>query len=385
MSPLNLVVACTFGLESLVAEELRELGYDDLSVENGRVCFTGDMHDIATCNLWLRTADRVGIIMGEFEAHTFDELFDGTAAIAWEDLMPRDAFMHVNGRSQKSQLTSVPACQSIVKKAVVSAMQRRYRNQTLPETGAHYRIEISLLKDKATLTLDTTGPSLHKRGYREEAGDAPLKETMAAALVMLSRWDPSRVLADPCCGSGTILIEAATLACRMAPGRKRKFSAEGWEWIPREIWSTARIQARQQVQPQEFRLLGSDIDGRVLAKARENAANAGVEELISFQVLPADQFRSRKRYGCLITNPPYGERLGELETAETLYRELGVVYHELPDWSAYILSPHRELEKLMDCRADKKRKLFNGRIECHYNMFFGPRPPREFRSESESE
>lgn len=372
----RLVAACAFGLEFLVKQELLDLGLEVERVSDGRVFFNGDAEAIVQTNLWLRTADRVGIELAAFEARSFDELFDQTAALPWEEWLPRNAFIHVTARSQKSKLYSLRDCQKIAKKAIIEALRRRYQQQTFPEDGPRFPIDVAILNDRVSLILDTTGPSLHKRGYRSDAGEAPLKETLAAALVLLSRWDPSRVLADPLCGSGTILIEAALIATGRAPGLRREFQAQAWPWMPKELWFRNRQQARQLIAPADFRLLGSDTDARVLAKARDNAQNAGVAELISFQTLPASQFRSRKRYGVWISNPPYGARLSERQELNRLYEELRQVWAELPDWSYFLLSPDAELESRLGRIASKRRKLFNGQIACQYFQFFGPRPPR---------
>lgn len=274
----TLIATSTFGLESVVAKELKELGYDDLKIENGKVTFEGDERDIVTCNMWLRTADRILIRMAEFKAETFEELFQGTLAVDWGNIMPINAFMHVEGKSIKSTLFSVPDCQSIVKKAIVEAMKRKYKTEWFSEDGPRYRVEIGLLKDIATLTLDTSGTGLHKRGYRENAGGAPIKETLAAALVLLSKWEPSRLLADPMCGSGTIAIEAALIGKNIAPGLNRSFVSEQWDIIPKSIWEETRTYAKNVINDKEFKILASDIDGRVFRTARENAKKAGVEE-----------------------------------------------------------------------------------------------------------
>lgn len=372
---LHLIAACAFGLEFLVKQELLDLGFDVDKVSDGRVHFTGDIEAVVQTNLWLRTADRIGIELASFEARSFDELFDQTQALPWEDWLPRDAFMHITARSNKSKLYSLRDIQKIAKKAVIEAMRRRYKQQTFGEDGARFPIDVAILNDRVSLILDTTGPSLHKRGYRSDAGEAPLKETLAAALVMLSRWDPSRTLADPLCGSGTILIEAALQATHRAPGLRREFQAQAWPWMPKELWFKNRQQAKSLIQPADFRLLGSDIDARVLAKARENAQNAGVADLVSFQALPVSQFRSRKRYGVWISNPPYGLRLSERKELNVLYEEIKDAWSELNDWSYFLLSPDTELEQRLGRPASKRRKLFNGQIACQYFQFFGPRPP----------
>lgn len=373
----TLIATSTFGLESIVAQELKDLGYEDLKVENSKVTFQGDERDIATCNMWLRTADRILIKMAEFKAESFEELFQGTLEVDWGEFIPEDGKMHVIGKSVKSQLFSVSDCQSIVKKAVVESMKRKYNKDWFSEDGPTYKIEVGILKDIVTLTIDTSGAGLHKRGYRELAGEAPMKETLAAALVLLSRWNPSRVLADPFCGSGTIAIEAALIGKNIAPGLKRSFISEEWPQIPKSIWEDTRNHANRSINKEDFRILASDIDGNVLRTAKENARMAGVEEYIAFQKLPVQEFSSKKKYGCIICNPPYGERIGEAKQVENLYKDMGSVFSKLDSWSVFVITSHDEFQKLYGKRADKNRKLYNGRILCYYYQYFGPLPPRK--------
>lgn len=367
----TLIATATFGLESVVAKELKELGYDNLKIENGKVTFEGDEMDIVTCNLWLRTADRVLIKMAEFKAETFEELFQGTKELDWGSLMPQDAYMHVTGKSVKSKLHSVPDCQSIVKKAVVEAMKRKYNLESFTEYGAEYKIEVGILKDIVTLTVDTSGEGLHKRGYRENSGGAPIKETLAAALVLLSNWDTSRVLADPMCGSGTIAIEAALIAKNIAPGLKRRFVSEDWDVIPKELWADLRKHARNSINDKEFKILASDIDGWVIKTAMKNAKKAGVSDYIAFQKLPMQSFSSQKKCGVIISNPPYGERLGEVQEVEKLYKDMGEVFSKLQDWSYFIITAHEGFEKHFGRKSDKNRKLYNGRLKCYYYQYLG--------------
>ncbi|NLN06881.1 MAG: class I SAM-dependent RNA methyltransferase [Firmicutes bacterium] len=377
MAKIELIATAAFGLEAVVAAELKELGYKDQLVENGRVTFYGDEAAICRTNLWLRSADRVLVKMGEFEAVTFDELFEGTKALPWSEWLPRDAAFPVTGKTVKSKLFSVPDCQAIVKKAVVEKMKQAYRQSWFPESGACFKIEVAILKDRATLTLDTSGAGLHKRGYRELTAAAPLRETLAAALVRLSKWPPERVLADPFCGSGTIPIEAAMLALNIAPGGKRSFSAENWPRIPERLWRLARQEAEDLAcRERKVRILGTDIDEKVLRLARHHARKAGLENMIHFQRMPFSAFRFRYKYGYLLCNPPYGERLGEVREAENIYRELGrLLLEHLPTWSCFVLTSHKGFERLFGRPATKKRKLYNGRIECHYYQYFGPEPP----------
>ena len=372
----TLIATSTFGLESVVADELKALGYEDLTIENGKVTFKGDEWDIATCNIWLRTADRVLIKVKEFKAESFEELFQGTKAVEWSDIIPEDGFMHIVGKSIKSKLHSVPDCQSIVKKAVVESMKRKYDIEQFKEDGATYKIEVALLKDVVTLTIDTTGPGLHKRGYRTEAGEAPLKETLAAAMVLLSKGNPERIFADPMCGSGTILIAAAMKGRNMAPGINRNFVAEDWAIIDKSIWEDARKFAQSKINDKDFRVLGSDIDGRLLKIARDNIERAGVDDCVVVQTLDMREFSSNKKYGCIVTNPPYGERIGQAKEVENLYKEMGKVFSKLELWSVFVLTSHLDFQKLYGTKATKNRKLYNGKIQAYFYQYFGPLPPR---------
>ena len=379
MPRYDLIATSTFGLESVVAEELKLLGYTDLTVENGKVSFTGDARAIAHCNVWLRTADRLLIRMADFVATDFGQLFDRTLEIPWEELIPENGRMHVVGKSVRSTLFSVPDCQSIVKKAVVEAMKKKYHRGWFDESGPVYKIEVALLKDNVTLTVDTTGAGLHKRGYRKEAGEAPIKETLAAALVLLSRWNASRILADPFCGSGTIPVEAALIGKNIAPGVNREFAAEAWAQIPLRVWAEVRNEARRHVSDAPVSILASDADGAMLNIARRNARNAGVAECITFHELSMEKFSSEKKFGCLVCNPPYGERTGEEKQVEGLYTSLGQLYTRLDGWSMFILSAHPYFERFFGRRADKKRKLYNGKIQCYFYQYFGPLPSRQAR------
>lgn len=373
MGYLPLIATAAFGLEGVVARELKDLGYESQEVENGRVLFAADLAAIPRLNLWLRTADRLQLLVGEFTAGSFDELFEKTKALAWENWIPLDGEFPVTGKSVKSKLYSVPDCQAIVKKAVVERLKQKHRVQWFQETGPRYPIQVSLLKDRAALTIDTSGPGLHKRGYRSRGGPAPLKETLAAALVLLSHWRPQRLLLDPFCGSGTILIEAAMIGDNIAPGLTRSFAAENWPQLS-ALWRVARREASAAIEDNPLKLQGSDIDDGAVALARANADNAGVGDKIHFQRRELAQVSSAVKYGCLITNPPYGERL-EAATAQ-LYREMGQVFAPWDTWSIYILTNQRDFEKHFGREAAKKRKLYNGRIECNYYQYIGPPPPR---------
>ena len=377
MSHLELLATATFGLESLVADELRKLGYADTHVENGKVTFSGDELAICRTNLWLRTAARVRVKVGEFTATTFDELFKKTKALPWARFLPQNCEFPVEGRSVQSTLFSVSDCQAIVKKAVVESLKREYKLEWFPEDGPLMKIEVALLKDVATLTIDTTGPGLHQRGYRALATGAPLKETLAAALVMLARYYPDIALIDPFCGSGTIPIEAALMAHNMAPGRQRTFASETWPWISPPLWKKAREEAEDLIKPAKpDYLVGTDIDEGALKIARHNAEVAGVTDSIHFQRLAVKELTTSKKYGKLVTNPPYGERFGEEDEVNQLYRELAEIKKNLDTWSFYVLTSYPHLEKVFGGKATKRRKLYNGNIETQYYQYFGPRPPR---------
>ncbi|HJV46455.1 MAG TPA: class I SAM-dependent RNA methyltransferase [Bacillota bacterium] len=373
---VELIATSTFGLESVVAEEVKELGFKDVVVENGKVTFCGDLSAIPKANLWLRTADRVRIKIGEFEAKSFEELFEKVKALPWSDWLPVDAQFPVEGKSVKSTLFSISDCQAITKKAIVEHMKQKYKKEWFDETGPLFKIEVALLKDIATLTIDSSGVALHKRGYRTLIGGAPLKETMAAALIRLSRWKPDTVLVDPLCGSGTIPIEAALIGQNIAPGMNREFASEEWPIIGRDLWREARKETHDLARyDQPLEIIGTDIDDEVLKIARVNAEEAMVGDYIHFQRHSVRELRSRKKYGKIICNPPYGERLGEEKEVEQLYREMGHVFQALDTWSYYVITSNENFEQLFGKRASKKRKLFNGNIKVDYYQFFGPRPP----------
>ncbi|HVJ48833.1 class I SAM-dependent RNA methyltransferase [Desulfitobacterium sp.] len=380
MSKLKLIATSAFGLESIVARELSNLGYTETKVENGKVNFTADESGICRTNLWLRSSERVLLKMGEFNATTFEELFQQTKDLPWEQWLPIDAEFPVEGKSIKSKLFSVSDCQAIVKKAIVERLKEVYGISWFQETGARYKVEVALLKDVATLTIDTSGPGLHKRGYRKLAGIAPLKETLAAAMIQLSYWKADRALIDPFCGTGTIPIEAAMIAQNRAPGLNREFISEKWGNIEEQLWQQAREEARELWHPDlDLHIYGSDIDPQALQLARVHAEEAGLKDNVFFQKLPVAEVRSRFQYGHLITNPPYGERLGELEEVKTLYQDLGQIFKALPTWSLHVITSLKKPEDLIRRPWDKSRKLYNGRIECHYFQFFGPKPPRKPR------
>ncbi|NSW90633.1 MAG: class I SAM-dependent RNA methyltransferase [Firmicutes bacterium] len=377
MAKLNLIATAAFGVEAVVARELKKLGYTEQTVENGRITFAGDYEAICRSNIWLRSADRVLVKVGEFKALTFDELFEGTKALPWEEWIPEDGEFPVEGKSISSKLASVPDCQAIVKKAVVERLKKRYKRTWFEETGQKYKIEVALLKDTATLTIDTSGAGLHKRGYRKLVGEAPLKETLACAMLLISRWRGDRVLIDPFCGSGTIPIEAAMIAKNIAPGLKREFAAENWPVIPKNLWENTRTEAMDLVKREQvIRIQGTDIDEKAISLARYHAKEAGVDEFIHLQCMPVSRISSRYKYGFIICNPPYGERSGEIKSVEKLYSQIGQIFNKFDTWSFYILTSHPEFEKFFGRKADKKRKLYNGRIMCNYYQFFGPPLPK---------
>lgn len=382
----NLIATAAAGIEALVGKELRNLGID-CQVENGRARFKGNLETIATANLWLRTADRVKIIVGEFDAFTFDELFEKAKAIAWEDYLPMDAEFPVAGRSIKSKLYSVPDCQSITKKAIVERLREVYHRPArvpLPETGALFQLEVALLKDHVVLTLDTTGPSLFKRGYRLEKGGAPLKENMAAALVMLTNWRKDRPFYDPVCGSGTLCIEAALIGHNIAPGFNRDFACEAWDWFDAAVFDKVRSAADEAADYDiELDIAGSDINGRMIEIAQANAEEIGLGDSIQFKQQAVKDFKTEKDYGVIVANPPYGERLGEEEQVRVLYREMGEVFRPLKTWSKYILTSDLAFEEFYGAKATKKRKLYNGAIRTDLFQYWGERPPRKPRNDAE--
>ncbi len=386
MSQYQLIATCAFGLESVVKRELKNLGIDAKGLQPGWVGFTGDESTIALTNLNLRSADRVLIEVAHFEAKDFDQLFETTKYLRWADFVPVDGKFPVKGRSIKSQLSSVPACQRSVKRAIAESLQSSHGTNTLPESGALYQIEIALRDDLARLTIDTTGPSLHKRGYRTLVGEAPLKETLAAALVLLSVWKPSRPLIDPFCGSGTIPIEAAMIAKKIPPGLYRKFSAESWQDFPGKIWSDYRKQFREVVEENRNSeiepIIGNDIDPEAISLARYHANRVGLKSEIHFQQAAFEDLRSKKEYGCVITNPPYGERLKESDLTK-FYKSLPQTLQRLPTWSHFILTGMPRFEAVIQQSATRRRKLYNGRIECMYYQYLGPRPDKRLSDKND--
>lgn len=386
---LELIATATFGLEAVVRREIEKLGYTILRTEDGKVTYSGDERAIVRSNLWLRTADRVYLRIAEFDAETFEDLFQQVKAIPWEQWIPMDGAFPVVGTSVKSALHSVPACQSIIKKAVVSRMSEFYCVPEFEETGAVYRIRFSILKNHVTIMLDTSGAGLHKRGYRVREVAAPMKETLAAALVQLSYWkegvlrnpdyrhDPPRMLVDTCCGSGTILIEAAMMARNIAPGLNRKFASDTWDWIPADLWKKERGKAYRSVNyDDELLIKGFDIDPRAIDAARANAEEAGVGDDIRFSKMDMKKFRAEEERGIIITNPPYGERIGNEEKIQEIYAKFSDLLLTRPSWSLFLITTDKNLEKSLGRKADRRRKLYNGRLETQYYQFHSTKPTR---------
>lgn len=379
MKQIELIAPCHFGLEAVLKREIIDLGYEISKVEDGKVTFWGDADAIAYANIFLRTAERVLLKVGEFTAYTYEELFEKTNALPWEEYIPENGkFWVTKAASIKSKLFSPSDIQSIMKKAMVERLKTKYHLSWFEEDGASYPIRVSLMKDVVTVAIDTTGVSLHKRGYRKLQSKAPISETLAAALILLTPWKKDRILVDPFCGSGTFLIEAAMMAANMAPGMNRSFLAEEWKnLIPRRAWYDAHDEASSLVDTNlDLDLQGFDIDGDVIKAAKENAADAGVDHLIHFQKRPVHELRHPKKYGFIITNPPYGERLEEKAELPALYRQIGEVYEKLDAWSMYLITSYEDTEKYIGRKADKNRKIYNGMIRTYYYQFLGPKPPK---------
>ena len=367
---LQFVIPALMGVESTVAYELKKLGLSEVRAENGRVLCQGRTADIPRLNLNLRCGARVLLCLGCFPARSFEELFEGCAALPWEDFIPREGRFPVKGYAVSSQLRSVPACQSILKKALCKRLGQVYGLEILPETGSLYQVQFSILKDQVTLMLDTSGDSLYKRGYRARNMGAPLRETLAAAMVILSRYRGKDPFRDPFCGSGTIAIEAALIAKNRAPGLERSFDAQKWRWLDGKYWLDAAGEAMDREFDGNYDIRGGDIDPKAVRIARENAVKAGVEDIVRFDEADVKKFRCQGEYGQIVTNPPYGERLLEKEGAEALYRVFGEVYHRVPPkWRVLVITSHPEFERFLGRKAEKKRKLYNGMIKCDLYQF----------------
>ena len=380
METIQLVAPCHFGMEAVLKREIYDLGYDITKVEDGRVTFEGDLETICRSNIFLRTAERVMVQIGRFRATTFDELYENMKALPWEDWIPQDGkFWVKKASSVKSKLFSASDIQSICKKAMVDRLKMTYHTDWSKEDGASFPVRIFLLKDEVTVALDTTGDPLHKRGYRTWTSKAPISETLAAALIMLTPWRADRILVDPFCGSGTFLIEAAMMAANIAPGMNRSFTAEAWtHLIPKQMWYDVVEEAEEMVDTDiSCDLQGYDIDPDMIRIARANAKQAGVDHLIHFQQRDVADLKHSKKYGFIITNPPYGERLEDKKDLPALYTTIGQVYRDLDAWSMYLITSYEEAERYIGRKADKNRKLYNGMIRTYFYQFMGPKPPKK--------
>jgi len=387
MERYEFICPCHFGLESVLKQEILDLGYEIVQVEDGKVTFAGDVTAFARANVFLRTTERVLWKVGSFHAETFEELFQGTKAIPWEKIIPADGkFWVTKANSVKSKLFSPSDIQSIMKKAMVERMKQHYQVNWFEETGAHYPVRVSILKDEVTVGIDTSGESLHKRGYRKLTSKAPITETLAAALILLSPWNKERILVDPFCGSGTIPIEAAMIGANIAPGMNREFLAQTWNNIPKKMWPAAVEEAKSKIRTDvELTIQGYDLDGEIVKAARQNARMAGVDQYIHFQQRPVNQLNHPKKYGFIITNPPYGERLEEKAAMPALYKEIGEAFARLDTWSFYVITSYEDAQKYIGKKADKNRKIYNGMLKTYLYQFMGPRPPKKPRPQQEQE
>lgn len=379
MKKLRLYATAAFGVESVVAREIKHLGYGETYTDNGKIYFNGDLEAICRANLWLRAAARVYILMGEFTALTFDQLFEAVKALPWEEWLPKDAEFPVTGGCVKSTLMSVSDCQSIIKKAIVERLKSVYKLQVFPETGPRYHIDFNILKDKVTIAIDTSGDGLHKRGYRRLTTAAPLKETLASALLYISRWNEEKPLIDPFCGSGTIPIEAALMGLNIAPGINRSFDAMNWPEIDSKFWNESVEEARDLIRRVTgLKIYGYDMDAGAVETCRFHAKEAGVGEMLHFQVRDMKQTSSRFEYGIVVTNPPYGDRLGNKNENALLYRDMSKAFRtNLRTWSYYIISSDIDFERHFGEKANRKRKLYNGGIMCYLYQYYGPKPPQK--------
>ncbi len=380
MKKYEYICPCHFGLEAVLKREITDLGYNITNVDNGKVSYTGDISACARGNMFLRTTERVLLKVASFKAETFDELFEMTKSISWEEFIPKDGkFWVAKANSVNSKLFSPSDIQSIMKKAMVERMKEVYKIDWFEESGSSYPLRVTIMKDEVTISLDTSGESLHRRGYRKLTSKAPITETLAAALIMLTPWNKDRILVDPFCGSGTIPIEAALIGARIAPGIQRGFLAETWNNIfPKDIWDKAREEAESlKLTDVEMNIQGYDMDGEIIKAARQNARLAGVEHLIHFQQKELKELSSSKKYGFIITNPPYGERLEDQENLPKLYTDIGNVFGALDAWSYYIISGYEDAEKYIGKKANKNRKIYNGMMKTYLYQYMGPRPPKK--------
>ena len=384
MKQFELIAPCQFGTEAMLKREILDLGYEISQVEDGKVTFLGDAQAVADANLFLRTTERILLKVGQFRAETFEELFEKTKALPWEELIPRDGkFWVTKATSIKSKLFSPSDIQSIMKKAIVERLKQHYRQSWFEESGCSYPIRVTLMKDTVTAALDTSGVSLHKRGYRRKTAKAPITETLAASLLMMTPWKGDRILVDPFCGSGTFPIEAAMMAAHMAPGLNRSFLAQQWDHlIPSKCWENAREEAKDLLDTDiKTDIQGYDIDGEVIKSARENARLAGVDHLIHFQQRPISQLHHPKKYGFIVTNPPYGERLEEKETLPELYRQIGEAFFRLDSWSMYLITSYPDAQRYIGRNAHNNRKSYNGMLKTYFYQYPGPKPPGKQRRE----
>lgn len=380
MNNYEFISPCHFGLEAVLKREINDLGYEITNVDNGRVSYRGDINTCARANMFLRTTERVLLKVASFKAETFDELFENTKAIPWEEYIPKDGrFWVAKASSINSKLFSPSDIQSIMKKAIVERMKKRYKIDWFEESGSSYPLRVTIMKDEVTVCIDTSGESLHRRGYRRLTSKAPITETLAAALIMLTPWNKDRILVDPFCGSGTIPIESALIGARIAPGIGRSFLAETWNGIfPDDIWAKAREEALDlQLNDIDMNIQGYDIDGEIIKAARQNARLAGVDRMIHFQQKDVSQLSSSKKYGFILTNPPYGERLEEQKNLPDLYRVIGKVFGSLDTWSYYIITGYENAEKYIGRKSDKNRKIYNGMMKTYLYQYMGPKPPKQ--------
>lgn len=385
MNKYEYISPCHFGLEAVLKREINDLGYEITNVDNGKVSYKGDINTVARANMFLRTTERVLLKVASFKAVTFDELFENTKAIPWEEYIPKDGrFWVAKANSINSKLFSPSDIQSIMKKAIVERMKKTYNIDWFEESGSSYPLRVTIMKDEVTVCIDTSGESLHRRGYRKLTSKAPITETLAAALIMLTPWKKDRILVDPFCGSGTIPIEAALIGANIAPGIQRSFLAESWKgFYPDNIWKEAREEALDlQLKDIDMNIQGYDIDGEIIKAARQNARLAGVDHLIHFQQKDVSELSNSKKYGFIITNPPYGERLEDQENLPDLYKLIGKVFGSLDTWSYYIITGYEHAEKYIGRKADKNRKIYNGMMKTYLYQYMGPKPPKQKEKQS---
>lgn len=385
MKNFDILVCTSAGVEAVTKRELYKLGVTDCPATDGRLCFRGDLADVISCNINLRTADRVLIKIAEFDASTFDELFDGVFAINWRDWLSVDQRVVVSAKSVKSKLFALSSLQSLAKKAIVEKLKKSYKVATIDEQGSEAKIEISLKNDVATVCIDTSGAGLHKRGYRDLVGAAPLKETIAAAMIMLSVWNPDRPFVDLFCGSGTLPIEAAMIGLNIAPNMNRDFAVQGFKFFDQQVFDNVLQKAKDNVVDRQLKIMGFDIDKGAISLSLRHARRAGVENHIHFQQQDFKDFSTKHKYGVIVSNPPYGERLMTEKEVRFLYKDLRAKFVTLPDWSMGLLTSYYNFEQAFGKKADKNRKFFNSNLECHYYQYLGARPPKQKEADSQTE